>query len=184
MVNATFLFWLLVGMFGLIGSMRLWQREIVSTAGIILGIFAMSYFIRWLLPTGQQASEAGARFILLMILFGLIVIAGYSSPMWARPQRFPLLERVGATDGIAGFLLGCVNGYLLLSSVFHFAKLGGLLPSATAGGSDKTLPSIIAPQAGWDALFFVANAAPVVLTGPVLIVAMVVTLLFVFIVLI
>ncbi len=41
MINATVVFWTLTSIFGFVGLMRAWQKEVIATASIVLALFAL-----------------------------------------------------------------------------------------------------------------------------------------------
>lgn len=201
MINATVVFWALIGIFGFIGLMRAWQKEVIATASIVLALFALSQLntsarlvsivpdpkLDGLDRTAQvQAVDAVKvnRFFVQAIPFLVITFFGYLGPTITRqfqPGKFPDKARVGVQEGIVGVLIGGINGWLILSTLARFAFNMNLLPDQgqfpTVGQAMFVPPS----AGGWSKFFFIESSALTILAGPTLIIALVVLFLFVII---
>ncbi len=202
MINATVVFWTLTAIFGLVGLMRAWQKEVIATASIVLALFALSQIatpqrIAGIVPEAklegldqvkqQEARDAVKvnRFFVTAIPFLAITFFGYLGPTVTRqfqPGKFPDKARVGVQEGIVGFLVGGINGWLILSTLARFAFNQGMLPDQGQFPVVGT-PLFIPPGApgGWSKFFFIESSALTLLTGPTLIIALVVLFLFVII---
>lgn len=203
MINASIVLWIFVILFGMVGLMRAWQKEIIATASLVLAIFALNFanrdgrlaaFVKEPTPgpTVNMAKEKEQaqinRWAILSIPFLFIAFFGYLGPAITRqasPGRFVDKARVGAQEGIVGFLLGGINGYILVSTLARFAFDQKLLPDAgrfpTAnGGPPLFLP--LSDGTSWSKLFFIENSALQILDGTTLIIALVVLFLFVIVV--
>ena len=174
MLSLTLSLWILVALFGFIGFMRLWQREILVTAAIVLALFAWNFinqgnrvinlFAKEAQAQATPAEKESANVVRTLaasapLLFMLLV--GYSGPLLSsgfRPDRFPNKPRSGLQEGFVGFMLGALNGFLTLSSLLYYARKLGLLTDAPLPISGGT-PIITVPPGGWDKFFFI-QAAP------------------------
>ena len=132
------------------------------------------------------------RFMIQAIPFFLIAFFGYLGPAVTRQisaGRFPDKARIGIQEGIVGGLIGGFNGYLIISTLAYFAYRQGMLldtaafPTVVAGASPPTTILFVPLLNGeiWAQQFFIENAAYVILSGPTLIIALVVLFLFVII---
>ena len=203
MINATIVFWVFVILFGMVGLMRAWQKEIIATASLVLAIFALSFANRDGRLTGlvrEPVPGAGVniakeqdqahinRWAILSIPFLFITFFGYLGPAITRQVasgRFVDKARVGLQEGIVGFLLGGINGYIIVSTLSRFAFDQKLLPDTgrfptTGTGAPLFLP--LTDGMSWSKLFFIENSALQILDGTTLIIALVVLFLFVIIV--
>lgn len=201
MINATVVFWVMIGIFGFVGLMRAWQKEVIATASIVLALFAMSQLnmnarLTSIVPDAKldgldqtkqvQAKDAVKvnRFFVQAIPFLVITFFGYLGPTITRqfqPSKFPDKARVGVQEGIVGFLVGGVNGWLIMSTLARFAYDMGLLPDQ--GQFPLVGQALFLPPGGggWAKFFFIESSALSVLAGPTLIIALVVLFLFVII---
>ncbi len=71
------------------------------------------------------------RFAVQAIPFLVITFFGYLGPTITRqlqPGKFSDKARVGVQEGIVGFLIGGINGWLILSTLARFAYNQSILP--------------------------------------------------------
>jgi len=163
MMQLNLLFFLLVLVFGLVGYARGWSKEIISTAGIVLAIFAIHNFNDMLRSMVNADPPAGASLTLEYItnrqslfwlqsaVFALIVFFAYQTralvgeDVRRGQNRSSARDRDGQNDDfqarIMGFIFGLVNGYLIWGSLWYFMDKAGypLAPyvSAPPVGSDS-----------------------------------------------
>lgn len=159
MLELSVIVWLMSAYFGYIGLMRGFTKEVISLAGIMLGLFAMFQFdgvIRFELFASLPADQL---FYVQCVLFLIIVFFAYqqraivgiqavrerANPRANNRGRDPLQSRV------LGGLIGLVNGYLVSGTLWYFLDINRL-----AGSGDYPLsPYITAPFAN------TANAAAI-----------------------
>lgn len=137
--------------FGYIGYTRGWNKEIIATAGIILGLFALfqfddvitSLFVN--LPADQQ-------FLVRATIFTIIVFFAYQTRA---------LGEVGNNDrdplqsSVLGSIVGFINGYLVWGSMWYFMHITNYPLS----------PYITAPTPGTASADFVDSLPLFVLAG-------------------
>ncbi len=203
MINATIVLWVFVILFGMVGLMRAWQKEIIATASLVLAIFALSFanqgdrlagLVKEPVPgpgvnlAKEQDQAKVNRWAILAMPFLFIAFFGYLGPAITRQVtsgRFQDKARVGVQEGVVGFLLGGINGYIIVSTLARFAFNQKLLPDTGRFPSAGTSPPLFLPLAdgmSWSKLFFIENSALQILDGTTLIIALVVLFLFVIIV--
>ena len=125
MISLIFAFWVFVIFFAIIGAMRGWAKELLVTFSTILAIFIviiMERFVPFVTNFAETATPAvGAPMdfwirSLLMIVFTFF---GYQTPRFPRIQAAKLAkERV--QDIVLGALVGAVNGYMIIGSLWFF----------------------------------------------------------------
>jgi hypothetical protein len=201
MINATVVFWVMIGIFGFVGLMRAWQKEVIATASIVLALFALSQLnsvarLTSVVPDAkldgldqvrqQQAVDAVKvnRFAVQAIPFLVITFFGYMGPTITRqfqPGKFQDKARVGVQEGVVGFLIGGINGWLVISTLARFAFNMGILPDQ--GQFPTVGQALFIPPGGggWAKFFFIESSAIAILAGPTLVIALVVLFLFVII---
>lgn len=126
MMTLTFAFWLCVVVFGIIGAMRGWAKELLVTFSVILALFLLEVLGRYFPPVREffaqpnGSTEFWARTILLLFL----VFFGYQTPNIARmaASRF---ARERLADSLLGFFLGAINGYLIAGTLWWFLADSG-----------------------------------------------------------
>ncbi len=134
MIGLGTAFWLMVAFFALIGTLRGWTREIVATSGLVLSLFALNQFGFFLISLLGAAAEAGAggvdidsvrrqQFFILSTVHLLIAFFSYQGPAFAgRAVRERLRVRDSLQDKVLGALVGAVNGYLIVGTIWTFLE--------------------------------------------------------------
>ena len=184
MVNADVVFAFFTVIFGFIGAMRGWVREIIATASLILGIFVLNQFGNVLqgFATDQSPAGALARFSVKAVPFLLVAFFGYLGPAVVR-SRFSQNPRGRIEEGIISFLCGGLNGFLLFSTLAYLAWQAQIL-GAGPFPPNANPPLFSPPAGGWENFFWIKNSAFLFFSGTTLIVVLVAIFLFVIVVII
>ncbi|RMG96688.1 MAG: CvpA family protein [Chloroflexi bacterium] len=134
MINLGTLFWVLVAFFAVIGMMRGWTREVIATSSLVLSLFALNQFGFFIVSIlGATADTAGAQvdlitirrqqFYILSGLHLLITFFGYQGPTFAGSRLSERLRvRDSLQDKLLGLIVGAVNGYLILGTIWSFLE--------------------------------------------------------------
>lgn len=190
MINLGTMFWLLIIFFAVIGSLRGWTREVVATAGLILSLFALNQFgptlVAFLGAPGDPAvpvstDAARQRFYILSVIHLLIAFFSYQGPALAGSRLADRLRiRDSLQDKVLGAIIGALNGYLIVGTVWAFLEMN-LAPD----GNYPFSPAIMTRPgfAGTPAVSLVENL-PLPLLAPYLPVLVVIVFLFVIVVMI
>jgi uncharacterized membrane protein required for colicin V production len=128
------MFWFLVVFFALIGYMRGWQREVIALSGLIASLAALAQFgdsITRLVGALTGAAQDPATFPRQQFWIQAIfhsVIAFFSYQVVARLAdqatggRLGERLRSGLERRFLGAIIGAVNGYLLIGSLWGFLE--------------------------------------------------------------
>lgn len=126
MVSLAFVFWLFVILGAIVGGTRGWAKELLVSFSVILGIFVIlvleTYvgFIQGLLQAGGPQMEFWVRSLIIFLL----AFFGYQTPgAIARFQAAARREKL--QDSLLGIVLGGVNGYLIIGSVWAYLHRAG-----------------------------------------------------------
>jgi hypothetical protein len=111
--------------FGIIGFLRGWNKEVISTAGIILGLFALFQFDSLLRGTLLVNVTRDQVFYVQSAIFIVIVFFAYQT------NRLNIGGAAGAPGGgrdrlqssVLGGLLGALNGYLIWGTIWYFMDI-------------------------------------------------------------
>jgi uncharacterized membrane protein required for colicin V production len=125
MVTLNFFFFFLVLLFGIIGAMRGWAKELLVTFSVILAIFIINVLERYVPAVYQTiAGEGTTQFWLRALIIILLVFFGYQTPNIGRlaGTRF---VREKFQDSLLGFFLGAFNGYLIIGTIWLFLHQAG-----------------------------------------------------------
>jgi len=124
--------------FGMMGALRGWSREILVLFSVILAL-AMRLIFTQYVPIARDFFNrpADEQFYIYSGLIILMAVAGYAGP--AVSGR---LGRVGARetlqDVLLGFIVGAVNGFLIVGSIWYFLDAAGYeLMGITAPAADS-----------------------------------------------
>jgi hypothetical protein len=125
MVSLTVVFGIFVVLFGIIGAMRGWAKELLVTSAVVLGLFLNQILEAYIPPyrTALAAQPAGTEFIIRSGLLVLLGFFGYQTPNIRALQPKVVRERV--EEVLLGLLLGLLNGYLLFGSIWFYLHQAG-----------------------------------------------------------
>jgi len=125
MVSLTVLFWLFVVLFAIIGAMRGWAKEILVTFSVFLAIFIIVLMETYLpLFKPDSGISQSTRFWIATGTIGILVFFGYQTPN-LRALAGPRFARDRVQDVLLGLILGAVNGYLIVGSIWYYMAAAG-----------------------------------------------------------
>jgi uncharacterized membrane protein required for colicin V production len=131
MVSLSFIFFILVLIFGTIGAMRGWAKEMLVSFGIILSMFILSV-LQNLPPIRDTVGIEGSnsKFWLQTIVIIVLAFFAYQTPNLPRlgGARF---ARERLADILLGFLMGIINGYLIIGTLWYYLDQAGYRPLQT-----------------------------------------------------
>lgn len=163
MVTINFLFWFLVILFGFIGAMRGWAKELMVIFSVILAMAfsqLMEKYVPFLKTLSQEATlqgvsqgDLGQPAIILFwfhfITLSILVFFGYQT---VNISRFaPKARREQLSDSLLGFFLGAINGYLIFGSILFYMEQAdfpfkAFITRPEAGSAAETLLAFLPPQ--------------------------------------
>ena len=122
MMSIVYLFWLFVILFGIVGLMRGWAKELLVAFSVILAL-ALNHVLRRYIPIAQGLPETDeslfwVRTIILLVLvyFGYQTVISISH-LASRAAR----ERL--QDSIFGAIMGALNGYLVVGTILFYMHI-------------------------------------------------------------
>jgi uncharacterized membrane protein required for colicin V production len=118
MVTITFLFWFLVIMFGFIGAMRGWAKELLVTFSVILALAFITLTETYIPFLDPETASKEFIFWFNTIVLGILVFFGYQTVHFSRFE--PKARREHLSDSLLGFFLGAINGYLIFGSILYY----------------------------------------------------------------
>ena len=130
MLSLTTAFWGLVILFAIAGMMRGWTREIVVTASVILALFTINQLMSpifnllgWNNNVDQPENVRRYQFFMMSTFLLLLAFTGYQGPTLARSRVGDRLNRRdNLQDKLLGLLVGAVNGWLIIGSLWSFLE--------------------------------------------------------------
>ncbi len=128
MVSLSFFFFFLVLIFGVIGAMRGWAKEMLVSFGVILAMFILSVLER-IPPIRDSIAIQGSssKFWLQALVIIILTFFAYQTPNFQRlaGARF---ARERLADLLLGFLMGIINGYLVIGTLWYYLDQAGYKP--------------------------------------------------------
>lgn len=118
MVSLTFMFWLFIILFGIIGGMRGWAKELLVLFSVILTMALNTLLAKYVPIISTLDATSSARFWIRSIILIVLVFFGYQTV--ALPRFATKAAREKLQDILLGFILGSVNGYLVIGSIWFY----------------------------------------------------------------
>jgi len=137
MISLIYIFWMYVILFGIVGAMRGWAKELMVSFSVILSL-ALNHVLKKYIPVVSELPiESTTLFwIRALITIGLVYF-GYQT-VASIPHLAARAARERLQDSLFGIFLGALNGYLISGTVWFYLSEAGY-------PFDKV---ISAPQAG------------------------------------
>lgn len=147
MVPLNTVFWGMVFLFGMIGAMRGWAKEIMVTCGILLALFVQQVvgqfvlgpqnpYLPMLLHVSPDVPAPAVydktQFTICTVVLFVLTFFGYAGPtLAARGGASMARERL--QEGLLGFFIGLLNGYMLFGTLWFYLDknqytFGGIIP--------------------------------------------------------
>jgi hypothetical protein len=168
MVSLVFVFWLFVILGAIIGTLRGWAKELLVTVSVILGIFIINVlenfviFLSSFYEQGGPASVFGTRAAIILLL----AFFGYQTPHFRFLTRGAVREKL--QDSILGFFIGCLNGYLIIGSLWFYLDAAGYPFDFILAPTDPRVQSVIGDTSFQSTVWFIDHLAPALLSEPIL----------------
>jgi uncharacterized membrane protein required for colicin V production len=111
----------LVVLFGVIGGLRGWAKEIIVAFSAILALFVEHVLLLPELPLKEvfNGLPAEGQFYTRTVLFVIITIFGYASPTIVS-NLGTKVARERLQDILLGFFIGLLNGFLIVGTLLSF----------------------------------------------------------------
>ncbi len=129
MLSLTVLFWLMILLFSLSGSLRGWSKEVVAASGLILSLFAINQFgfllinlFGWTVEALGQDVAYIRQFYLFAGIHLLITFFSFQGPRLSSGLGQRLRPRDNLQDKLLGAIVGAINGYLVVGALWAFLE--------------------------------------------------------------
>lgn len=150
MISLASLMWASAIFFAFMGALRGWNRELVGTAGIILGVFAIFQFDALLRGTIFLLMSTDQVFGVQLLLFLSIVFLAYRSQGIVDSDE----GRGRIQSGILGAIVGFGNGYFVAGAIWYFLDI-----------NRYPFPQFVTAPAEGSVTFNALESMPIVLLG-------------------
>lgn len=165
MISLPAAFWMLVILFGVIGAMRGWAKELLVTFSAILALFILAVLERYVPPVRAflDVKNGTPVFWTKTIILIALVFFGYQTPNLPKFAGAKF-ARERLSDLLLGLVLGSLNGFLIVGTIWFFLEQSGypfskyiIAPSPQYPGFEaaKDLIPLLAPRwLGIPTIFF------------------------------
>lgn len=124
MISLFWLFWIMIALFALVGTLRGWSKEVIAMAGLILSLFAIRQFgwplVRLLGAQDEVLTvQLRQQFVVLGSIHLIIAFFSYQGVLLVR-NRLSGRERL--QERLLGMGVGAVNGYFLVGALWSFLE--------------------------------------------------------------
>ncbi|MCI0519550.1 MAG: hypothetical protein L0Z70_04765 [Chloroflexi bacterium] len=127
MIDLNWVFGMYVFLLAVIGAMRGWAKELLVVFSFVLSMFFLAILVRF----NEAAREfifggkaGAAQFWMQALLMGVLVFFGYQTPGFTKaPVAKERRDRLAVT--VLGFLLGALNGFLIIGTLWFFMDQAG-----------------------------------------------------------
>jgi uncharacterized membrane protein required for colicin V production len=121
MVTINFLFWFMVMLFGFIGAMRGWAKELLVTFSAILAMALMALLEKYIPFISSLPENSTSLFWVRTVIMITLVAFGYQTVNL--PQFAGKARREKLADSLLGFFLGGINAYLIFGSIWYYMHM-------------------------------------------------------------
>ena len=160
MISLNVMLLIFVVLFGLIGAMRGWAKEMLVTFSVVLAMFSLTVLQNYV-PFFKDTFANGTVetvFWLRTIILGGLVFFGYQTPKIPQLSESERFIRHFLQDALLGFFIGALNGYLIFGTLWWYLNAAGY-PFAFVTAPDS------ATEAGQAALRLINILPPVWLSA-------------------
>lgn len=125
MISLVVLFGIFIVLFAVIGAMRGWAKELLVTSAVVLGLFLNAILETYITPyrTALFLQPGQNQFVIRGVLMILLAFFGYQTPHLRALESKLARERL--EELLLGGLLGALNGYLLIGSIWYYLHQAG-----------------------------------------------------------
>lgn len=167
MIQLSAVLWAGSIFFAFVGFSRGLSKEMISLSGIVLGLFALHQFdnlVRGVLLANLPADQ---KFYIQSILFLLVVFFAYQTRALVGAEA-ARARAPGSPEGrdnlqasVLGGIIGFLNGYLILGTIWYFLDINRL----AASNLYPLDPYVVAPVSGSPSAEAVSTLPLYVLAG-------------------
>ena len=118
MMSVIYIFWMYVFLFGVIGAMRGWAKELMVIFSVVTAL-AVNLLLEKYIPLVRDLDKTTTSvFWIRIIILIALVYFGYQTVNISRFASKAARERL--QDSLFGAVLGGVNGYLVAGTVLYY----------------------------------------------------------------
>jgi uncharacterized membrane protein required for colicin V production len=143
---------MMVLFFGMIGMMRGWAKELLVSFSVILSLALQRLLERYVPVVNTLPTDGTPLFWIRIIILFILVFFGYQTV--GLPRFASKANREKLQDSLLGFVLGALNGYLVIGSIwfyldmarYPFDVIAAPVPGTPTGDAALALIPLLAPR--------------------------------------
>ncbi len=154
-------FFIFILLFGIMGALRGWAKEMLVLFSIVLALAMRLIFTKYVPFASEFLNRPPMeQFQVYSGLIVLMAIAGYAGPaVSGRLARGSARETL--QDVLLGFIVGAINGYLIVGSIWYFLDAAnydvvGIIPPASGSLAEALATMYLPPIWLTDAMLLTA----------------------------
>lgn len=142
MMSVVYLFWMYVFLFGVIGAMRGWAKELMVIFSVVTSL-AVNLLLEKYIPLVRDLDKTTTSvFWIRVIILIALVYFGYQTVNISRFAGKAIREHL--QDTLFGAVLGGVNGYLVAGSVLYYNHMANYpYPKVISRATDPAIADAI-----------------------------------------
>ena len=139
MMSIVYLFWMFVILFGVVGLMRGWAKELLVSFSVILAL-ALNHVLRRYIPLAQRLPETDESLFWVRTLILLVLVYfGYQTVI-SISHLASRAARESLQDSLFGAIMGALNGYLIVGTILFYMHIADYpFPQVISKPADPTL---------------------------------------------
>lgn len=131
MISLVYTLWFLVALFGVIGALRGWAKEVLVIFSVLLALFVITLLEQYAgffpklvvdpnLSPDQQLAAKHFAFWIRAIIVSVLAYFGYQTALIKRFIKEGRLARESLQDMLLGLFLGSLNGFLIMGTILSY----------------------------------------------------------------
>lgn len=142
MMSVVYLFWMYVFLFGVIGAMRGWAKELMVIFSVVTSL-AVNLLLEKYIPLVRDLDKTTTSvFWIRVVILIALVYFGYQTVNISRFAGKAIREHL--QDTLFGAVLGGVNGYLVAGSVLYYNHMANYpYPKVVSRATDPAIAEAI-----------------------------------------
>ena len=169
MISLNFIFWMYIILFGVIGAMRGWAKELLVSFSVILALALNHLLVTYapfiqtmVLPTPNATGGTSTPELFWVRALSVVVLVFFGYQTVNLPRLAQRAARERLQDLMLGLVMGMVNGYLIFGTLwfylhdaaYPFAAITAPGPNAEA--AVRSLMAVMPPHLLGDPWIYVA----------------------------
>jgi len=119
MMSIVYVFWMYVVLFGIIGAMRGWAKELLVSFSVITALAVNLLLDKYIPLVRDLPDNSSSVFWIHSIIVIALVYFGYQT-VAVIPRLASKAARERLQDALFGAVVGCINGYFVAGSVLFY----------------------------------------------------------------